>query len=241
MQTKKIKMPKDLSEVTLSQYQSIKAIPEDADEDFAMGKILGLLTNIHPSEVPRLGIKSKFKLLEEVKETLVEKESYKLEDRIKADGLDNGFIPNLDNINVNEFIDLDSNYGDVKNWHKFMAVCYRPISDASRFQKGAYLIEPYSFTKERADIMKHVTMDIVLGAMLFFCRLGSELAIATLKSGVAEAHQNQNKSHSQRNGDGTIAFMHLAVDDLKKLPERLVNIHSIKRLISLRLNQIKTI
>jgi hypothetical protein len=56
------------------------------------------------------------------------------------DGVEYGFIPNLDDMSFGEYVDLDTYLGDWQNIHRAMAVLYRPI----REKRGErYNIVPY--------------------------------------------------------------------------------------------------
>ena len=83
----------------------------------------------------------------------------------KGDSVTFGFIPNLDEITLGEFVDLDNYIGDWEQMHKAMAVLYRPIT----FRKGdLYLIEDYEGTDKYAGIMKDSPVNVALGAVVFF-------------------------------------------------------------------------
>ena len=82
-----------------------------------------------------------------------------------------GFIPNLDEMTLGEYIDLDTYFGDWDNMHKAMSVLYRPITK----EKGnLYNIEEYDGTKY-SDVLKLMPLDVVLGSIFFFYNLSSEL------------------------------------------------------------------
>ena len=52
-----------------------------------------------------------------------------------------GFHPELDDLTLGEYIDLDTFIGDWKNIEKAMSVLYRPVISKL---KGKYLIEEYA-------------------------------------------------------------------------------------------------
>ena len=91
-------------------------------------------------------------------------------------GVKYGFIPELDEMTLGEYIDLDENLTSWDSMHKAMAVLYRPIS----IEKGdKYQIEDYEGLKE-ADTMKQMPLDVVMSSMVFFYRLNNELLQTTL-------------------------------------------------------------
>jgi hypothetical protein len=90
-----------------------------------------------------------------------------------------GFIPKLDDITLGEFVDLDNYIGDWQQIHKAMAVLYRPIT----FQKGdLYLIEEYEGSDKYSEIMEDAPVNVALGAVVFFYRLGNVLSSYLLDS-----------------------------------------------------------
>jgi hypothetical protein len=93
--------------------------------------------------------------------------------RFKIDDVEYGFIPNLDDITYGENKDIATYLGKWENMHKAMAVMYRPI--IARV-KDKYEIEAYEGSAKYADIMKKAPLGVVLGSMIFFCRLTNELA-----------------------------------------------------------------
>src|SRR5690606_2396064 len=95
-----------------------------------------------------------------------------------------GFVPNLDKITTREFVDLSTSGVEVEELHKTMAVLFRKVTDKDAFKN--YKIEYYSGTEETAEAMKDMRMNIVNGALLFFCNLARELKISIQKSTQAE-------------------------------------------------------
>lgn len=244
MESRKIQIPKDLSEVTLGQYQRIKAIGDDVPERDKIIRVLTALTDLTLNEIHRLSLPSLRTLLSEVNNTMQEAESYTLKQTFthtpsKGRSVEVGFIPNLDSITLNEFVDLDNSFADPQLWHKFMGVCYRPIIKEQRTKIYRYEIEPYDFNPMWNDTMRNVTMDKVFGATLFFCRLGSELASCILKSGLHQVAPQSDKLTIPKSGVGIPHFISLVEDDLRTLPKSWASIHSIKRLLSLLTNTIE--
>lgn len=92
--------------------------------------------------------------------------------KFKYDGVEYGFIPNLDNISTGEYIDLNSYLKDGKELHRIAAILYRPITHS----KGdMYRIEEYGGTEKYMDVMREVDFRVVVSAMFFFSILGKSL------------------------------------------------------------------
>ena len=87
----------------------------------------------------------------------------KLKNRFMMNGIEYGFIPNLDDMSLGEYVDLDTYISSWDNMHKAMAVLYRPIS-ASFGSK--YTIEEYDGVGQ--EKMKDMPLDVVFGSMIFF-------------------------------------------------------------------------
>jgi len=113
------------------------------------------------------------------------------------------FVPNLDDITTAEFVDL-SNWGlDVENFHKIMAILFRPITNRDSFKN--YEIGNYEGTKKYSEVMKLMPMNIVNGALGFFYHLANELREHTQKSmEEVERLKEEKLLATLRNGDGIV-------------------------------------
>ena len=98
-----------------------------------------------------------------------------------------GFIPSLEEITVGELNDIDTYISDWTKMHNAMAVLYRPITATFG---NRYEIEKYEGSDKYAEKMKGISLDIAIGAMLFFWTLGNDLSQATLKSLEKEEEMN---------------------------------------------------
>ena len=76
-----------------------------------------------------------------------------------------GFEPDLQNMDYGAYLDLDSNITTWANYHKALAVMYRPIV---KNKGNKYQIQQYEGTANYSEVMKHVTLDVVFGANVFF-------------------------------------------------------------------------
>ena len=111
-----------------------------------------------------------------------------------------GFIPNLEDITFGEYVDLDNYMASTSELHKTMAVLYRPITQRAGKR---YDIEQYESAEKYSDLMKQAPMDVVLGATLFFYRLGTDLLLATMNSLEKQQTNIATKLNSEGSGDGT--------------------------------------
>ena len=194
-------VPDDLNEITLKQYQKFAKVSqiEGNDESFIMQKMVEIFCGINLKNV----LKIKFSSIQNVVSILTSafEKQYSLKRTFVMDGVEYGFIPDLDEISLGEYIDLDKNFNDWENMHKTMSILYRPI----KIKKGSrYQIEEYNGTDE-ANKMKEMPLDVVFGALVFFYNLEKELLKITLNYLQKEAGENMTSLQRrilEQNGDG---------------------------------------
>jgi|TARA_A100001391_G_scaffold26907_2_gene14495 hypothetical protein len=199
----KITVPNDLSEIKLWQYQKFVKIQEDnTDENFLASKMIEIFCGISLKEAYTLKAKDVHRITGILADMFEQKPHIKT--RFVLNGIEYGFIPNLDDMTLGEYVDLDTYLGKWEQVEKAMAVLYRPIINT---YKNKYTIEEYK--AEGQDVYKDMPMDIVLGSMLFFYRLGIDL------SRLMTVYLEQNKEkplppslNLGRNGDGINQFLH---------------------------------
>tara|TARA_B110000285_G_scaffold222895_1_gene277643 strand:+ start:266 stop:715 length:450 start_codon:yes stop_codon:yes gene_type:complete len=125
-------------------------------------------------------------------------------------GIEYGLIPQLDDMSLGEYIDLDTNIGNWDNMLIAMNVLFRPIKQKIGEK---YLIKEYDIdTTER---LTEIPIDIVLGAIFFLHNLGIELSKVMMD--YLEQHRKDSTMHQQifqENGDGIKAF---SQDSLKEI------------------------
>ena len=219
----KLVIPDSLSEVTLGQYQeylsAIKDKDEERDSEFINKKLIEAFCGIEMDLVDRIPVRDIESLLEVLK-TAFERE-YDLVLKFKLLDVNMGFIPKLDEISLGEYIDVEGNITDWHQIHKAMAVLYRPVN----FIKGdKYTIAPYSPSEEVSELMKEMPLDIVMGCMVFFYRLGMELSTTTLNfihKTLEKDTTSQVKTALEKSGVGISQFMR----SLKETSESLMKLH----------------
>lgn len=219
----KIIVPDSLAEVTLGQYQdyleATQGMDEEEDAHVMNKKLIEAFCGIEYELVDYIPIKQ----VETVLETLrmgFEKD-YDLSIRFKLMDVDMGFIPKLDDMSLGEYIDCENYIGEWQDMHKAMAVLYRPVNFKS---KDKYTIAPYKPSEELQDMMKGMPLSVVMGAMVFFYRLGMELSVATqnyIQRSLKKDITSQVKMALEQSGDGINQYMHSLKEmyaDLTKLP-----------------------
>ena len=169
-----INVPDSMSEIRLEQYQKfVKLYDGEVTEEFMALKMLEIFCGVKLSDAYGMRFKDVDGITQLLSDLLNEKPQ--LRRTFKMDGVEYGFIPNLDEMSFGEYIDLDTYLGDWQNIHKAMAVLYRPIKDK---HGERYNIVPYQVID--AEVMRKMPMDAVLGSVLFFYRLGMDLSKAMI-------------------------------------------------------------
>jgi hypothetical protein len=212
-----ITIPTSLKEITLDQYQRFMSIVENNPEsDFVQQKMLEIFCNVPLNMVDKMP----FKDVNEIVTTLnlMLQIETKFQNIFKLGNTNFGFIPNLDEISLGEFSDLDNYLGKWDKMHNAMAILYRPIKEK---YKDKYEIEEYNGSITYADVMKYAPMDIVMGAMVFFYNLSNDLLISSMNylENNPQVQAIINKHNLEQNGDGIVLSMHslkVMLEDLMK-------------------------
>ena len=172
-----IYIPDELSDITLEQYQKFAKLntEENQNTNFLLHKMVEIFCRLDLKDIARI----KFNYVTQIVNDLNNIFNTKTEliPTFKMKGVEYGMIPKLDDITLGEYIDLDNNISDWEPMHKAMAVLYRPI----KLKKDhRYQIEEYT-GEEDAVKFKDMPLDIVMGSLVFFWSLSSELLQTTLK------------------------------------------------------------
>jgi hypothetical protein len=211
----KVVVPTSLSEITLDQYQRFARL--EGDEEFLTHKMLEIFCGVPLAQLPNVKFKSLAGVVNRLNGMFNEKPSLKQKFTIGKQTF--GFVPNLEDITFGEYVDLDNYMSSTADLHKTMAVLYRPVTNELGKR---YDIEPYESAERYCETMKQAPMDVVLGATLFFYRLGNDLLNATTRS-LENPQMNTLLSRSlEENGDGILRFitsLKVTSEPLKKLED----------------------
>tara|TARA_B110000977_G_scaffold1677_1_gene2383 strand:+ start:200 stop:850 length:651 start_codon:yes stop_codon:yes gene_type:complete len=204
-----ITIPTNLNEITLRQYKHFLKIQENVDDEkFLNAKIIEIFCKIKLEDVMRLNFNDSELIVTTLTEMFESKP--KLVTNFNMGKVEYGFHPELDDLTLGEYIDLDTFIGDWKNIEKAMSVLYRPVISKL---KGKYLIEDYAVGKE--ERLLDMPMDAVLSSIFFLWNLGLDLS-ETMMS-YLDKDQTQALTQylsSQPNGDGITQFTHLLKETL---------------------------
>ena len=208
-----INVPTSLSEVTLGQYQKFLKIAEDNPEgNFLNAKMIEIFCGIPLSDSYKLKMSSVTAIIDILNELL--SQTPKRVEQFTMNGVQYGFIPDLDEMSLGEYVDLDGSASDWNNMHIAMNVLYRKIKIK---KSGKYNIVDYNV--ENPEKMKDMPLDAAIGSLFFFYNLGMELSKHTIlySNNLEEMEVYQEQLISQTNGDGISQFMDSLTEILQNL------------------------
>ena len=197
-----INVPNSLSEITLGQYQKFLKIAENNQEgNFLDAKMIEIFCGISLSDSYKLKMSSVVAIVDILNEMLNTTPNHV--ERFKMNGIEYGFIPDLNEMSLGEYIDLDNNASKWEQMHLAMNVLYRPVNNV----KGdLYNIVEYNV--QHPEKMKDMPLNAAIGSLFFFYNLGMELSIHTMQSseGQVAMEDIQGQHNLTKNTDGTLQF-----------------------------------
>jgi len=208
-----INVPTSLSEVTLGQYQKFLNIAEDNPEgNFLNAKMIEIFCGIPLSDSYKLKMSSVVAIIDILNELL--SQTPKRVEQFTMNGVEYGFIPDLDEMSLGEYVDLDGSASDWNNMHIAMNVLYRRIKIR---KSGKYNIVDYNV--ENPEKMKDMPLDAAIGSLFFFYNLGMELSKHTIlySNNLEEMEVYQEQLISETNGVGISQFMVSLTEILQNL------------------------
>ena len=221
-----ISIPKDLGGISLRQYQEYLKMHDKwdkEDETYFKTKVLQIFCGLNIEDTYKIPIVKFNSVIEHVldcfkNETpLIRKFTMTGKNKAGDDTkVEFGFIPKLDDISFGEFIDLENYISDWQTMHKAMAVLFRPVYHS---KKEFYEINEYEGSSKYSEVMLDMPVDVAIGAMVFFYRLGSKLPLLTMdylqRVMKEEGVPQQLKPILGKDGDGINRYIHL----LKEMSE----------------------
>ena len=197
-----LSVPTALSDITLGQYQKYLKVLEENEgaDDFLALKTIEIFCKISLKDVLSIPAKDAEKVLTIITKAFEEKPN--LIRRFDLLGVDMGFEPQLENIALGAYIDVEDNISDWQKMHKAMAALYRPVNFKS---KDKYTVAPYEPSEDVSALMKEMPLDVAMSAMVFFYALGTELLKAIpnyIQSNLTEEQTYQLKQTLAQGGGG---------------------------------------
>ena len=161
------------SEVTLESYAKLIAHKKGSNATDAI-ELMKIMSDIPVKFAKALSLHDISQLLSSMA-NLQALDDTELHNIITVNGIDYGFHPNLDEITLGEFADLEHYIENgYENYLKeIMAVLYRPIKTR---EGKKYTIEAYDGNiEERAKVFNSMVASQVQSALVFFYSFGSTL------------------------------------------------------------------
>lgn len=206
----KLSIPTTLNEITLGQYQEFDRLDLTKEAE-VQSKMIEIFCKV-PVEVVRSMKAKDITDICVIINNMFDTE-HQLINRFQMNGVDYGFIPDLENMSFGEYVDLDTFIGDNDNLHRAMNVLYRPI-DLKQGQR--YTLKEYD--PDTNEDAKNYPLDAVFGAIVFFYNLGRDLSTVILNSSSKQNEENLAQFlASQPNGAGTIQSMQSLTEILRDL------------------------
>tara|TARA_R110002167_G_scaffold2540_2_gene12822 strand:- start:1377 stop:2027 length:651 start_codon:yes stop_codon:yes gene_type:complete len=208
-----ITIPTSLKDITLKQYKHFLKVQEENNGDkFFDAKMIEIFCKVPLKEVILLKLSDSQEIIKILSDMFDQKPA--LVHKFKLNSVQYGFHPQLDDLTLGEYIDLDTFIGDWDNMEKAMNVLYRPIVAKL---KDKYTIKEYEVETD-VDLLD-MPMDAVMSSIFFLWNLGLELSTIMTNS----LEQEETKALTQylsstKNGDGISQFMHSlkgTLEDLK--------------------------
>jgi len=207
-----IEIPTKLSDITLGQYKRFLNIQKQTEEShFLNAKAIEIFCDIELKNVMRLKMSDFDKITNKI--NLLFEQKPKLVQRFKIDSVEYGFHPQLDELTLGEYIDVDTYIADWENMEKTMNVLYRPIENKL---KDRYSIKEYNV--DTSANLLDMPMDAVLSSIFFLWNLGIDLSKTILN--YSELGVETNLTHQQilaENGDGISQYTHSLMEILQDL------------------------
>ena len=209
-----LRIPTTLNDVTLKQYQEFAKLENKLDQtnDAAIQlKIVEIFC-----DVPEIVVRNmKATDIAEICEIIngMFDAQHQLINRFTLNGVEYGFIPELDDMSFGEYMDLDTFIGDNDNLHRAVNVLFRPIE-----HKRGHRYKIKDYDPDTSEEAKEFPLDVVLGAIVFFYNLGKDLSMVMLNS-LDKKNEKALAQHllSHQSGDGLTHSMEYLTEILQNL------------------------
>jgi hypothetical protein len=168
----KIDIPENLNEITIRQFfDFVKCTEESSDDAYLRLAMISIFCDVSVEDIKKNLTAKEFAEISNHLTEVIKQEPTHIE-RFTLQGVEFGFIPNLENITAGEYIELDELFKGKDTYLEQMSVMYRPVVSK---HKELYRIEPFEDKDKFKDIMEFSPVSAYFGAKVFFCNLLSEL------------------------------------------------------------------
>lgn len=174
-----MKEVKSWNDITVNQYQEMMLIDTD-NEITKFVEQISICLDVDTEEIRKMSY-GEYKELQSKMSFLSLEPKAEIELIIEVEGRKYGLIPDMSLVSAGVFIDAEQfKLEPMANLHNLLALIYRPV--LRELPDGEYEIEEHKAQgfEKRANLFKSLSIETVLGAVLFFSLLGTESSIAFL-------------------------------------------------------------
>ena len=167
----KLIVPNKLSEITLRQYREFLKVQDTVEDNYILQcRMIEIFCKINFEAVKTIKLSEANDIGDILADMINEKPE--LVKSFFLNNIEYGFHPDLNDLTLGEYIDLDTFIGDWENIHSAMNVLYRPIKQRSA---GRYVIADYDINNK--ELLLDMPMDAVISSIFFFFLLATDLSI----------------------------------------------------------------
>jgi len=198
-----INIPENLSEVKLRDYIQLVELFKNAEQEHETVlkiRAVSILTGISLEDVVKIPINELNDIFDIVNKLI--NETPKFQPIISVNGIDYGFIPDMENLMTNEYLDLELYFG--KDILKTVSILYRPVKNRV---KSLYTIEEYKGTKD-FEKYNDFPASAYVSCMLFFWTLLNDL-LKTIPQYLEENLTESQRMDLEANGVGILQLTKL--------------------------------
>ncbi|MBP93864.1 MAG: hypothetical protein CMC55_07090 [Flavobacteriaceae bacterium] len=173
--TKEFKLINSWSDVNLETWLKLTEF-ESGSKTKEAEETIAAMSDIPKQLINQLSLRDVAVIMGKIAELQAEQDS-SLKKIIEIDGIEYGFHPNLDDITLGEYADIETfiKNGIEENLPEVMAVLYRPITEK---KNDIYTIAAYDGDiRMRTEEMKKMSAEQVQSALRFFFVLGKKLSM----------------------------------------------------------------
>lgn len=214
----KINIPENLNEITIRQFFDFAKCTEQSNDDsYLRLAMISIFCDVSVEDIKKnLSIKEFTEISNHLTEVIKQEPTHI--ERFTMNGIEFGFIPNLEKITAGEYIELDELFKQKDSYAQQMSVMYRPIKEK---YKDLYRIEPFEDKDKYSDIMEFAPVSAYFGAKVFFCNLLSELLKTIQTCLVLQTEETRILEEVLvNNGVGINQFIQLLEETLLNLKEQ---------------------
>lgn len=207
----RVAIPQTTKDITIEQYSKYIMIANDSDKEFVGHKMLSIFLGVEMKDVLNIPQAEAESIIKDLTDMLDSTPS--MEYTFHVDGVEYGFIPDLEELTLGEYVDLEDYIREPKDWNKAAAVMFRPVKQKIR---DLYSIEDYKGDKHSQSVAKTFPASCFINATLFFYNLSRHL-MANSATYLAKLLKETNKKdyktflsevNSANGGDGLTPSIH---------------------------------